>query len=114
MSGANDDDRFRRVQEQAAEWADTLIDLSSKNTLLHFKNPKTASLDLTNAERDAVTALLCGTPTRLGELFHDPDQHKTSCQQVRQLRRKINAAAEEQGIEVGKVAHGFVKATPKT
>ncbi|MFI6028132.1 AAA domain-containing protein [Amycolatopsis magusensis] len=103
-------DRLRLVRTKAEEWATALIDLSSRNLLLHFKHTKTASLDLSQSEPAALEKLLRGAAVKLTTLFPEPERHKDACQRARNLRRKITAFEEEQGVDVGKLAHGLVRA----
>lgn len=113
MPADRDEERLRLVGAKADQWAKSLIELSSRNTLLNFKNTKTTSLDLTNAEPAAVRNLLHGKSAKLSALFQDSDEHKDARARARNVRRKMNTLAEEQGIEVGKLALGLVRATPR-
>lgn len=113
MPADRDEERLRLVGAKADQWAKSLIELSSRNTLLNFKNTKTTSLDLTNAEPAAVRNLLNGKSAKLSALFQDSDEHKDARDRARNVRRKMNTLAEEQGIEVGKLALGLVHATPR-
>ncbi|SFT98130.1 AAA domain-containing protein [Actinopolyspora lacussalsi subsp. righensis] len=109
MSTENDQELQELVRAKAEEWANKLVDLGTTNTLLHFKNRKTTTLDLTSADPDALRELLTGSETRLSSLFRETDAHKDASKRIRDIRRRINAAEEEQGVEVGKVAQGLVR-----
>ncbi|MGA5191554.1 hypothetical protein ACPCSL_34050 [Streptomyces griseoincarnatus] len=61
--------RRQTVATRARQWADALVDFGPYNTLLHFKDAKTASLDVTGAAPQSVTSLLAGRRTRLAALF---------------------------------------------
>ncbi|GAB2669668.1 hypothetical protein GCM10027271_32180 [Saccharopolyspora gloriosae] len=113
MSADQHDQRLQLVRTKAELWAKNLIEFGPQNTLLHFKNTKTTSLDLTTANPVSVRDLLSGKQVKLGALFVDSDVHKDSCARARSLRRTMTAFAEEQGIDIGKVAQGLVKATPR-
>ncbi|MFE0209049.1 AAA domain-containing protein [Streptomyces sp. NPDC058985] len=104
--------RRQTVAARAQEWADALIDFGPYNTLLHFKNTKTASLDVTGAEPSALTSLLAGRTTRLAGLFPDTAEHAAACSRARSLRRKIVELDEEQGIEAGRLAMGLLRVQP--
>lgn len=106
--------RREKVAARAQQWADALIDFGPYNTLLHFKDTKTASLDVTDAAPQALTSLLAGRKTRLGSLFPDPADHGPASTRARSLRRKTVELDEEQGIEAGRLALGLlhVKAPP--
>lgn len=113
MSADIDEHRLQLVRTKADQWAKSLIELGPRNTLLNFKNTKTTSLDLTNADPAAVRDLLRGKPLKLGSLFQDPEAHKDARTRARNVRRAMHTLSEEQGIEVGKLAQGLVRATPR-
>ncbi|MEU8202013.1 AAA domain-containing protein [Streptosporangium sp. NPDC049046] len=96
------------VRKAAAKWADGLIDLDGKNTLLYFKKGAPATLDLNGADPPALTALFHGKPTRLSVLFRDSARRDAMCARARTLRKKIITLDEEQGIETGRLARGLV------
>ncbi|MER6406236.1 AAA domain-containing protein [Streptomyces viridosporus] len=104
--------RGQTVAARAQQWADALIDFGPYNTLLHFKDTKTASLDITGAASHAVTSLLTGRKTRLASLFPDTADHTAACSRSRSLRRKIVELDEEQGIEAGRLALGLLRVEP--
>ncbi|MYT73759.1 MULTISPECIES: AAA domain-containing protein [unclassified Streptomyces] len=106
--------RRRAVEVCAQQWSDALIDFGPYNTLLHFKDTKRATLDVTYAAPQALTPLLNGRTTRLASLFPASDDHKTAWVRARGLRRKMVELAEEQGIEVGRLALGLVRVEPPT
>ncbi|WP_370946019.1 AAA domain-containing protein [Amycolatopsis sp. cg5] len=96
------------MRAKADDWAKKLIDLGFRNTLLYFRNTKTASLDLTAAEPAALAALASGGKVRLGQLLTEPKAHKDACTQARSISKRILLFREEQGVEVGKLAFGMV------
>jgi very-short-patch-repair endonuclease len=100
--------RLSLVRDKAAEWAKKLIDLGHRNTLLYFKNTKTASLDLTSADPAALELLTDGQKVKLGSLLTDAKLHKDACNQARNINRRVLLFREEQGVEVGKIAYGLV------
>ena len=104
--------RTNVVKSAAQKWADDLIDLGRSNSLLYFKDTKTSTLDLTQSHPEALAALLTGQKTRLNALISDPAAHKLACTRARNLRKKIIAFDEEQGIEVGHLARGLVRVMP--
>ena len=106
--------RTNVVKSAAQKWADDLIDLGRSNSLLYFKDAKTSTLDLTQSDPEALAAFLTGQKTRLNVLISDPAAHKLACTRARNLRKKIIAFDEEQGIEVGHLARGLVRVTPTT
>ncbi|HKN99372.1 MAG TPA: AAA domain-containing protein, partial [Pseudonocardiaceae bacterium] len=103
-----DRNRMALVAAKAEEWASQLIDLGPRNTLLYFKNTKQGSLDLTAADPVALAELLIGKPTRISDLIADPAARRDACARARSLRRKILTFEEEQGVDIGRIAHGMV------
>ncbi len=107
-----DTSRINIVRNAAGKWADDLIDLGRTNTLLYFKDTKTSTLDLTRADPLALTRLLAGQKTHLKALIEDPGVHQAACTRARNIRKKIVAFEEEQGINVGHLARGLVGVIP--
>ncbi|MER7113573.1 AAA domain-containing protein [Saccharomonospora azurea] len=114
MSVEMDEHRLQLVSTKAGQWADSLIELSSRNTLLSFKNNKTTSLNLTDAEPVAVRNLLHGRTVKLGALFPETEAHKDARTRARHMRRTMRTLLEEQGIDVGKLAQGLVRVVPRS
>lgn len=77
-------ERVELVRAEADEWIKKLIDLGPRNTLLHFKNTKTGSLDLTDSSPLPLRALFSGAATRLGALITDQSVHQDACLRARQ------------------------------
>ncbi|MGH3908917.1 MAG: AAA domain-containing protein, partial [Pseudonocardiaceae bacterium] len=86
-----------------------MIELDRRNTLLHFQKTKTTTLDLGSAEPDAVAALLVGRKKRLTELFRDSEALSDAVRRARTVRRRVRELDEEQGVQAGYLAHGFVE-----
>ncbi|MFF0043630.1 AAA domain-containing protein [Streptomyces mirabilis] len=104
--------RREKVAAEAQRWADALVDFGPYNTLLHFKDTKTASLDVTDAPPQALASLLAGHKTRLIGLFPDTADHGVACTRARSLRRRMVELDEEQGIEAGRLALGLLRVNP--
>ncbi|TDC90966.1 DUF4011 domain-containing protein [Saccharopolyspora aridisoli] len=109
MASPADATRQQLVLEQSDKWAKDLIDLDHKNTLVNFRHSKTGSLDLSRCETETLARLLAGNKTSLKSLFQETQQHKDACTRAMHLNRKITTFREEQGVEVGRLASGFVK-----
>ena len=107
-----DTNRINVVRNAAGKWADDLIDLGRSNTLLYYKDTKTSTLDLTEADPTAVARLLAGQKTHLNALIKDLTVHRAACTRARNIRKKIVSFEEEQGIYVGHLARGLVRVTP--
>lgn len=108
------DRRFDAVRAKAEQWADGLIDFGHRNTLLHYKDTKTTTLDLTESEAGALSQFLGGRKTRLSTLLPGKDQHAAACVRARHLRRAMLVLEEEQGVEAGRIARGLIQVTPPT
>ncbi|MGW6016246.1 DUF4011 domain-containing protein [Streptomyces sp. NPDC055210] len=102
--------REELVVAEAQCWADELIDFGPYNTLLHFKDTKTAPLNVTDAHPQTLTSLLAGRATRLTSLF--TVDHGAACTRARSLRRRMVEPDEEQGIEAGRLALGLLRVDP--
>lgn len=104
-----DDDlvRLNTVRTKAEKWADALIDFGPTNTLLHYKDRKGTTLDLTDADPGQRGQLLGGRKTRLSALLTGDDLAR-GCIRARNLRRKMVELEEEQGIEAGRLAVGML------
>lgn len=103
-----------RMAAQANKWADSLIDLGSRNTLLYFKDTKSGTLDLTGAPEAALGAVHNGQKIRFGSLFPEVEAHREACLRARSLRRKIVELDEEQGVEAGRLALGLLRVAAPT
>lgn len=98
------------VHIKADQWADELINFGRYNTLLHYRDSKMATLDLTNSQTDSLAQFLGCRKTRLSALIPERESRATACLRARNLRRAMHE--EEQGIEVGRLAHGLFRVTP--
>ncbi|WP_157767817.1 AAA domain-containing protein [Actinosynnema pretiosum] len=107
----NDHARIALVRAKAESWADDLVDFGPNNTLLHYRDSKAWSLDLVGGSPEGVEQLLSGRRTRLDSLV-DGAAHASACQRARNLRRRMLTFQEEQGIDLGKLAHGLFLLEP--
>ncbi|MFJ5278680.1 AAA domain-containing protein [Streptomyces parvulus] len=105
-------ERLDRVAAQAQQWADALVDFGPYNTLLHFKDTKTTSLDVTSADPQAVTGLLAGRRMRLSALFPAVEERQAASTRARSVRRRVLELEEEAGIEAGRLALGLLRVDP--
>ncbi|WP_328465817.1 AAA domain-containing protein [Streptomyces sp. NBC_00448] len=107
--------RVQRMHTEAQKWADALIDLGPYNTLLHFRDTKSTTVDITDCPQEALGRVVAGGKVRLASLFPDSVDHSTACARARGLRRKVVELDEEQGVEAGRLAHGLLNiAVPTT
>jgi hypothetical protein len=59
--------RLDLVRRRAERWADTLVDLTPNNPLLHLRDRSASALDLSSATPEGLGRLLNGQTTRLGD-----------------------------------------------
>ena len=114
MDGIAQRARVQRVYAEAQKWADALIDLGPYNTMLHFRDTKTATLDITDSPPEALGPVVAGNKVRLAALFPESADHSTACTRARGLRRRVVELDEEQGVEAGRLAHGLLNITAPT
>lgn len=123
IGNGGSESRRDRVAKAVDAWVKHLIDLTGRNQLLYYRTLKRGTLELTDARREAVEALLRGKAVRLTNLFPDtedePDGLDDALRRVRTVHRRAVAIFEEKGIETLFVALGMAtwasttsKATP--
>jgi hypothetical protein len=103
--------RLELVRRRSEQWANALVDLTPRNPLLYFKDTA-STLDLTDAAAPGLDRLVMGNAVRLSALVPDPDARTTACRRLRSVRKRVVLAAEEQGIEIGRLARGLVRVEP--
>lgn len=93
--------RRERVEKAVQEWVKQLVDLTGRNQLLYYKTLKRGTLELTKAQRSAVSTLLAGRTVRLSNLLpptdEQPDRHEDSLKRAQAIHRKAVAYYEERG-----------------
>ena len=80
-------ERLDVVCRKAEQWADELTDFGPYNTLLHYKDSRTLTVDLTTADPEQLRRLLCGSGVRLSALLRDPEEQGPACVRIRGFRR---------------------------
>lgn len=103
--------RLELVRRRSEQWATALVDLTPRNPLLHFKDTA-STLDLTDAAAPGLDRLVTGSAVRLSALIPDPDARTAACRRLRTVRKRVVLAAEEQGIEIGRLARGLLRVEP--
>jgi very-short-patch-repair endonuclease len=106
--------RLNVVGAKAEQWADALIDFGPRNTVLHYRDTKTTTLDLAGSQPEALSQFLSGRKTRLATLLRGKEDHATASVRARNLRRKMVELDEEQGVEAGRLARGLLRVAPPT
>jgi very-short-patch-repair endonuclease len=95
------------VQKAATDWKNALVDLRGRNNLLHYRDLKRGTLDLTTADREVVSGLLLGKATRVSALFSDPEQRDQMLRRVRTIHNKAKENFEERGLETLSIGCGL-------
>ena len=95
------------VQKAATDWKNALVDLGGRNNLLHYRDLKLGTLDLTMADRDVVGDLLLGKAVRVMTLFSDPAQSAQVLRRARTIHNKAKENLEERGLETLSIACGL-------
>src|SRR5690348_17143543 len=91
--------RVELVQRAAKEWRQALEDLGGRNNLLSYKDLRAATLDLTNADKRALAALLQSKAVKTSALFPDPEERAAQLKRVRTIHNKARENYEERGLE---------------
>ena len=95
------------VQKAAGDWKSALVDLGGRNNLLHYRDLKLGTVDLTAADREVVSGLLLGKAIRVSGLFADPVQREQVLRRVRTVHNKAKENFEERGLETLSVGCGL-------
>jgi Protein of unknown function (DUF4011) len=97
-NGAFSASRVARVQKAVDQWTQELIDLGGRNNLLHYRELKQGTLELTAAEPTALSLLLGGRTVRLSKLVNT-EEVEQALRRVRVIYGKAKENIEERGIE---------------
>jgi very-short-patch-repair endonuclease len=95
------------VQKAAGDWKNALVDLGGRNNLLHYRDLKLGTLDLTTADRDVVSGLLRGKATRVSALFGTVEEREQALRRVRTIHNKAKENFEERGLETLSIGCGL-------
>jgi very-short-patch-repair endonuclease len=95
------------VQKAVTDWKLSLVDFGGRNNLLHYRDLKLGTLDLTAADPAVVSGLLLGKVIRVSALFCDPDQRDQALRRVRTIHNKSKENFEERGLETLSVGCGL-------
>jgi hypothetical protein len=95
------------VQRAVKEWTRALVDLGGRNNLIHYRDLKQGTLDLTNGKSSAVAALLQGKAIKVSALFSDPEERERTLRRARTIHNKAKENFEERGLETLSLACGL-------
>jgi hypothetical protein len=95
---ASSTSRAAKLAVAVRSWRSQLLDLSANNSLLYYKDRKTATVDLTAAEPAMLDQLLARQPVRLSALLgaHAPDNVG---KRGTTIRKKAVENYEERGVQ---------------
>jgi very-short-patch-repair endonuclease len=107
---AGDARRAALVASAQRQWIDGLTDLGGRNTLLYYKDRRAGTLDLADADPDAVERFEKTGRIRLSKLFPgDPDVRADAIRRMHAIYRKARELQEERGIKAGYLATGLAR-----
>ena len=90
-------------------WAAALTDLGGRNTLLYFKDRRSGTLDLADADPEALEHFISSGSIRITRLFRDVDVRADAIRRIQVIYRKARELLEERGIRAGYLATGMAR-----
>ncbi len=100
--------RHQLVSQAVGDWKKDLIDLGGRNNLLHYRDLKAGTLNLSLVlDRDNRERLLSGRRLGLSQLFVAPEKLKDAAKRARNLKGKATENDEERGLKTLHLAAGF-------
>jgi very-short-patch-repair endonuclease len=107
---AGDARRAALVAAAQRQWIDLLTDLGGRNTLLYYKDRRAGTLDLAEADPDAIERFEKTGRARLTKLFPgDADVRADAVRRMQAIYRKARELQEERGIKAGYLATGLAR-----
>src|SRR5260370_37764739 len=103
------DRRTELIRVAQEHWAAALTDLGGRNTLLYFKDRRSGTLDLAEADPEALAHFMSSGSIRLTRLFRDVDIRADAIRRIQVIYRKARELLEERGIRAGYLATGMAR-----
>jgi very-short-patch-repair endonuclease len=103
------DRRTELIRAAQEHWAAALTDLGGRNTLLYFKDRRSGTLDLAEADPEALAHFMSTGSIRLTRLFRDVDIRADAIRRIQVIYRKARELLEERGIRAGYLATGMAR-----
>ena len=97
------------VRTAQQQWIEALTDLGGRNTLLYYKDRRAGTLDLAEADPDALDRFTERGSMRLTRLFKDADVRADAIRRIQAIHRKARELFEERGIRAGYLATGMAR-----
>jgi very-short-patch-repair endonuclease len=101
--------RLELVRTAQQQWIAALTDLGGRNTLLYYKDRRAGTLDLAQADPDALDRFRRTGSIRLTRLFSDADLRADAIRRMQAIHRKARELLEERGIRAGYLATGMAR-----
>ena len=109
MTETTDGRRLALVAAAQQQWIAALTDLGGRNTLLYYKDRRAGTLDLADADPEALEKFLRTGTIRLTRLFKDADIRADAIRRMQAIYRKARELLEERGIRAGYLATGLAR-----
>ena len=109
MTGVDGSRRLELVRTAQQQWIAALTDLGGRNTLLYYKDRRAGTLDLAQADPEALDRFTQSGSIRLTRLFKDADLRADAIRRVQAIHRKARELLEERGIRAGYLATGMAR-----
>ena len=103
------DRRTELITTAQDHWASALTDLGGRNTLLYFKDRRSGTLDLADADPVALEHFISSGSIRITRLFRDVDVRADAIRRIQVIYRKAKELLEERGIRAGYLATGMAR-----
>lgn len=107
------DDQFPELDDVFAEWKQQAAQLGGRETMLHFRDSRDGSIDLSGAHPSGLAQLLAGRATRLSSLVRDHEVLADARRRAKSIRSKAEQLDNERGIQTAHLAIGFASWTEK-
>lgn len=107
------DDQFPELDDVYAEWKQQAAHLGGRDTMLHFRDSRDGSIDLSGAHPSGLAQLLAGRATRLSSLVRDHEVLSDARRRAKSIRSKAEQLDNERGIQTAHLAIGFASWTEK-
>ena len=107
------DDQFPELDDVYAEWKQQAAHLGGRDTMLHFRDSRDGSIDLSGAHPSGLAQLLAGRATRLSSLVRDHEVLADARRRAKSIRSKAEQLDNERGIQTAHLAIGFASWTEK-
>jgi very-short-patch-repair endonuclease len=104
-----DSRRLDLVRAAQQQWIAALTDLGGRNTLLYYKDRRASTLDLAQADPEAMDRFTGTGSIRLTRLFKDVDLRADAIRRMQAIHRKARELVEERGIRAGYLATGMAR-----